>query len=111
MKPSERTLTNLLNRDRRVYLFIANSAVWSIFCRQAVSEGFQWSGGGKIPKKQKDDVIAMNNDMSFNYVGWAGHMRFHSDDPAIERVDFARYINGADSYIIKKENGKAAQEA
>ena len=104
MKSNERTLTNLLNLDRRVYLYFANAAVWDIFVRQATAEGFLWSGKTKIPKKQRDDIIAMNNDMTFNYIGWAGHMRFGCSDDGIYRIDFAKYINGAEDYSYRKKS-------
>ena len=102
MESKERTLTNLLNLDRRVYLYFANDAVWDIFVRQACTEGFLWSGKTKIPKKLRDNIIAMNNDMTFNYIGWAGHMHFGCGSDDMYRIDFARYINGAEDYSYRK---------
>jgi len=102
MKSNQRTLTSLLNLDRRVYLYITNSAVWDIFVKQAAAEGFLWSGKKKMPKKLLDNIVAMNNDMTFNYIGWAGHMRFACAGKDIYRIDFARYINGAENYCYQK---------
>lgn len=102
MKSNERTLTNLLNLDRRVYLYFANVAVWDIFVKQANAEGFLWRDNKKLPKKMLDSIIAMNNDMTFNYIGWAGHMHFGCGSDDIYRIDFARYINGAEDYIYRK---------
>ena len=76
MKSNERTLTNLLNLDRRVYLYFANAAVWDIFVKHAAEEGFLWMGNEAITKNHYEDIIAMNNNMTFNYIGFVGHMRF-----------------------------------
>ena len=102
MESTKRTLTNLLNLDRRVYLYFANSAVWDIFVKQAAVEGFLWSGNTEIPKEMRDGIIAMNNDMTFNYIGWAGHMHFGCAGNDLYRIDFAKYINGAEDYYYKK---------
>ncbi len=97
----QRKITELLNLDRRVYIFIQNKALWQIFCRQAPSEGFTWSDGRKINKVKYDDIVALNKNMTFNYVGFAGHMHFKMTETAdIYRVDFAKFINGADEYFI-----------
>ena len=102
MKSNERTLTNLLNLDRRVYLYFANRAVWDIFVKHAAEEGFLWMGNEAITKNHYEDIIAMNNNMTFNYIGFVGHMRFGCNDEGIYRIDFAKYINGAENYYYQR---------
>ncbi len=98
-----RTLTNLLNLDRRVWLYIQNKAVWEIFCNQAEKEGFIWSDGRRMNFIEFDNIVVLNNDLSFNYVGCIGHIWFgNSEDTAHYKIDFAKYINGADDYFYEK---------
>lgn len=98
MKSNQRT--HLLSLDRRVYLYFANTAVWDIFVAQATAEGFLWCDYTKLSEKGTCDIIAMNQNMTFNFVGFVGHMRFKSADEGIIRVDFAKYRNGAEAYIL-----------
>ncbi len=96
-----RTLTDLLTLDRRVYLYICNKGVWENFCKQAEKEGFLWSNGKKVRRVEFDSIVAMNGDMTFNYVGYIGRIRFNNaNDDSVCKIDFARYINGADDYLI-----------
>lgn len=92
IRKNERTLTRLLEMDKRVYLYFGNQIVYDRFLEQAKSEGF-------IAPAQWHDYLALNNNMTFTSIGgWAGHMKVRLDKN-IYVIDFARYINGAKDYV------------
>ncbi len=74
-----------------------------IFCNQAEKEGFVWADGRRVKSVEFDNIVALNNDMSFNYIGFVGHIGFvNSEDITHYKIDFAKYINGAEAYYYKK---------
>ncbi len=99
---TKRTLTQLLDLDKKVWLYFRNEELWKVFSKQAEAEGFTWSDGRKLKRVKFADIIAVNNDMTFNYVGLVGHIWFgNTNDDTRYKIDFARYINGCESYFIK----------
>lgn len=104
-----RTLTALACGEKRVYIFIANRELWKIFLKQAKKEGFALPAG-KLRRPAYDSVIALNSDMSFNYVGYIGHIWFRADaNGRLRKVDFAKYINGEKNFDCETPYGISRQ--
>lgn len=92
IKKSERTLTNLFDTDKKVYLYFCNQLVYDKFLEQAKAEGF-------IAPREWHDYLALSDNMTFTSIGgWAGHMKVRYDK-SIYVIDFAKYTNGASDYI------------
>ena len=91
-----RTITELYSLEGRIYLFINSSQAYKHFAETARKEGFSLPIG-------EDDVFALHSDFSFCHTGWAGHMLFHNPnacyDEKLVRVDYTKWISGADDYI------------
>ncbi len=101
----QRTLTNLLNEDKRVWLYFRNEEIWKIFCQQAEKEGFMWTDDQNMSQAKYDDIVALNNDMTFNYVGFVGHMAFNNtEDSNHYKIDFAKYVNGDKDYLLQNKD-------
>jgi len=99
-----RTVSNLLNHDGRIYVYLASQNLANIFLKNAESEGFTFSDGVKPTERDWDNIFAINPDWTINYVGWIGHMAYKSfdkigDQPLI-RIDYCKYLSGNESYIF-----------
>lgn len=94
----ERTLTNLLDNEKPVYLVFRNKAIFNLFREHAEKEGFLISDNMPF-----HSYLHLNNDMTFSsVVGMAGHMMAYQDRTTILAIDYAKYINGCDDYIAPK---------
>lgn len=95
---TERTIKKLSEMDGKVFVYIANAETGKAFVEQARAEGYECGD-------QAAEVMAVNKDMTITYVGSVGSMAFHSGakkigDDELVRIDFGKYIAGADDYIM-----------
>lgn len=98
-----RTIKELSQRDGRVYVYLSNVSVGEKFMEQAESEGFAFTDGAKPTERCYAEVMAVNKDMTINFVGANGRIAFGSGAKKIGnddliRVDFAKYVAGKDDY-------------
>ena len=97
-----RTISSLLEYEGRVYIYLNSPAISRQFRADAAREGFTLSGNGE------SDIYALNHDKMMNTVGFVGHVLFHNtsqnlaDGTPVIRVDYEKYIAGADDYHYKK---------
>lgn len=101
-----RTIKELSQRDGRVYVYLSNVSVGEKFMEQAESEGFAFADGAKPTERCYAEVMAVNKDMTINFVGANGRIAFGSGAKKIGnddliRVDFQKYITGVEDYIYK----------
>ena len=94
-----RTIKDLLNQERRVYVFLRDSETAERFIRMAEGEGFTYADGAKLSSRKTSDIYALNADLTVNTVGFAGHMAFYAKSGRIARVDFAEYVGGGDGFF------------
>lgn len=92
--------------DGRVYVYLANDGVGNRFMRQAEAEGFTFADGEKPTGRDYAEIMAVNDDGTINYVGFAGRMAFGSGADTVGgrkliRVDYAKYEEGEDDFIIR----------
>lgn len=103
---SERTIAALLKHGKSVFVYIKGENLGKIFLKMAASEGFTYGDGVAPQKRQADDVMAIHDDLTINFVGWIGHMAFYyplshpSCNSSRVSVDFGKYISGDPDYII-----------
>ena len=103
----KRTIEELMDLLGRVYVYLEDEETAEEFFARAEEEGFVFGDGEKPSKKQKDCIIAVNKNLTLNYVGFAGHAAFGSgtktvgDKPLI-RIDYRRYASGDRDYIYGK---------
>lgn len=106
---NNRTIKNLVNdKNSKVYVYLANSEIGNKFLQQAESEGFVFGDNTKPTSRCYAEVMAVNDNLTINFVGANGMIAFGSGTKTITgknfvRVDFEKYINGAEDYSF---NGK-----
>lgn len=84
----------------RIYVYLATEDICRRFLRDAESEGFVFTDGMKPTQKHTSDVIAINPDLTINYVGFVGHLAIQAanrigNQPLI-RIDYQDVINRAE---------------
>lgn len=103
---NNRTIKNLVNdKNSKVYVYLANSGIGNKFMQQAESEGFVFGDGAKPMSRCYAEVMAVNDNLTINFVGANGMIAFGSGTKTIAgksfvRVDFEKYINGAEDYLF-----------
>ena len=91
-----RTIKELYTLKGKVYLWLGSTQAYHHFVQTATEEGF------KLPIGE-DDILALNSDWSFSHPGFIGHMAFHNASSVpgqkLIRVDYNKWISGADDYL------------
>ncbi len=93
-----KTIRSLSERDGRVYVYLANSAIGEKFLQQAEQEGFTFGDGVNPTERDYDEIMAINHNYTINYVGFVGRIAYGSGAKTIGnekliRIDFEKYVN------------------
>lgn len=101
-----RTIAELLNLDGRVYVYVPSKKIRRLFLTNAQKEGFSFDDGAKPTKRRAyDDIYALNEDFTLNFVGHIRHIAFHHpscfENDKLIRIDYCAYLSGTENYIIK----------
>lgn len=110
----ERTVRALLNADKRnwlqrrrtrymprhTYIYCRSRSIAARFLANAEDEGFLFSDGIEPTKKDLNDIYAINEDFTISFTGWAGHVLFKNGGGNAVRIDYGKYLSGADDYCI-----------
>ena len=96
-----RTVRQLINKDKKVYILLKNRAVQYRFMSDAEREGITYSNNVKPTQIPAEDIMALHSDGTICFLGWAGHMCYHYSGKAAIRIDYEKYIDGKEDYIIK----------
>ena len=78
----------VMKETRPVYIHTPSKALAKDFLKQAEKEGFLFSDGKLPTKKPLDDYYALHQDLTINYIGFVGRLRFNSNDDGILRVEY-----------------------
>lgn len=102
-----RTLKELVKKNGRVYVYLKDSETGNQFMQQAESEGFTFTDGTKPTERCYAEIMAVNRDITINFVGMNGRIAFGSGAESVNgqkllRVDFAKYANGESDYLYRK---------
>ena len=62
----------------RIYVYLADRDVCEQFLRDAEKEGFLFTDGTKPTQKHTSDLIAVNSDLTINYVGFIGRAAYQA---------------------------------
>ena len=95
-----RTIRQLINSDKKVYIFLKNKAIKSRFMSDAEGEGITFGDKVKPTERQADDIMALNADGTICFLGWAGRMCYHYGGNTAIRIDYEKYIDDADDYVV-----------
>ena len=66
----------------------------------AEREGITYGDNVKPTERKVDDIMALHPNGTICFLGWAGRMCYHYKKENVLRIDYERYIDGAENYII-----------
>ena len=95
-----RTIRQLINSEKKVYIFLEIKAIQSRFMSDAEREGITFGNKVKPTERQADDIMTLNADGTICFLGWAGRMCYRYGGDTAIRIDYEKYIDGADDYLI-----------
>ena len=78
----------VMKETRPVYVHTPSKALAKDFLKQVEQEGFLFADGKQPTKKSLDDCYALHQDLTINYIGFVGRLRFNSNDDGILRVEY-----------------------
>ena len=95
---------NTFGDDFRIYLYLGDQDGFNFFKEHASDEGITFGDGKNLSEKPYDDVLALNEDLTVNYIGRFGHTAFRHPEASsryIVRVDYRKYIEGDQNYLYQ----------
>ena len=108
MLKNKRTIKDLTDLQGRVFLYFSDSTIRDQFITDAREEGVTYGDGVSLTEREPDSIMALNGNMTVNFVGFAGHMHFIQPSSESEtrsnpliRVDYGRYAEGDEYFIIQ----------
>lgn len=108
-----RTITALLKDDNYIFVRLKGENVRRRFLQEAEKEGFTYSDGTSPTETDGDDIMAIHSDMTLSYVGYISRLAYKNvkikGDKKIVRIDYVKYIAGAERYVIKRKEAIAEQ--
>ncbi len=96
-----RTVKQLINKEKKVYVKLNNNAIGYRFLSDAQREGLTFSDGTEPCTRMPDDVMAISIKGEISYLCWAGRMVYANANDLIVKIDYEKYINEEQDYIIK----------
>lgn len=92
-----RNVSELLNQNGRVYVYLSSEEICDRFLSDAEKEGFTFCDGVKPTEREGADIYALNQNRTINYVGFIGHMAFQSSkkigNQKLVKIDYKKYIS------------------
>ncbi len=102
----KRKISDLILKNRTVYIYSADAQTRCAFMRDAEAEGFMFGDGVLPTERRADDIMAVGGDKTICYLGFVGRIAFRNADKVhgkkLIRVDYKKYSSGERKYIIKK---------
>ncbi len=95
-----RTIRNFINTEKRVYIVLKTKAIQYRFMSDAEREGITYGDGALPTERMVDDIMSLHADGTICFLGWAGRMLDHCAKDQRIRVDYEKYIDGAEDYIM-----------
>lgn len=95
-----RTIKQLINNEKKVYILLENKAIQFRFMGDAEREGITYGDGVKPTERLVDDIMALRPDGTICFLGWTGRMCYHYNKGKVLRIDYEKYIDGKDDYIM-----------
>ena len=92
-----KTIRELSEINGRVYIFLRTPELGRRFLLQAEQEGFTFGDGEKPTARQYAEVMAVNRDITINYVGANGRIAYGGgavkigSEPLI-RIDYEKLL-------------------
>lgn len=103
----DRTIKELAKKNGRVYVYLEDFETGNQFMQQAESEGFTFTDGAKPTERCYAEIMAVNCDITINFVGANGRIAFGSGTKTVGgeeliKVDYKKYISGDINYLYDR---------
>ncbi len=95
-----RTIRELINSEKKVYIFLGSRAIRYRFMSDAELEGITYGDNAKPTERQVDEIMALNPDGTICFLGLVGRICYHAGGDTVIRVDYEKYIDGQEDYIV-----------
>ena len=81
----------------KIYVYLATEDVGKQFLQDAENEGFTFCDGIKPTERTPANIIAINRDMTINYVGFVGRIAYQAsniigNEPLV-KIDYQEIIS------------------
>ena len=70
-------------------------------CSSLAEYSITFGDGVKPTERPVDDIMALHDDCTICFLGWAGRMAYHHSKNTVKRINYEKYINGDVDYIIR----------
>ncbi len=98
-----RTIKQLIQNDKKVYIYLRNETVRQRYSHDADNEGITFEDKVKATERPVDDVMALLPGGKICFLGVVGHTLFGSSSPEAIRIDYEKYINSDECYTIREK--------
>ena len=95
-----RTIKELIINEKKVYILLKTKAIQYRFMSDAEREGITYGDKAKTTERPVDDIMVLRPDGTICFLGWAGRMYFHHNKNNALRIDYEKYIDGFEDYIV-----------
>lgn len=92
-----RTLKELVENEKKVYVYLATKALRYRFMSDAEREGITYSDGKPATSREAEDYMSLNADKTICFLGFVGRVRLFNNTAAV--VDYEKYIDGETGYL------------
>ena len=95
-----RTIRQLITNERPVYILMKTKAMQYRFMSDAEREGITYSDQVKATERLVQPVMLLKPDGTIRFIGWAGYMYLEHNKEKEIYIDYEKYIDGAEDYLI-----------
>lgn len=95
-----RKIKELISTEKKVYILLSTKAIQYRFMSDAAREGITYGDGVAATERPVEDIMALKENGTICFLGWAGRMCYHYAQNQAIKIDYEKYIDGKDNYII-----------
>lgn len=95
-----RTIKELIRNEKKVYILLKDRAIQYRFMGDAEREGITYSDKVKPTERTVGDIMVLRPDGTICFLGWAGRMCYHYNKNNVPRIDYEKYVDGAEDYSV-----------
>ena len=99
-----RTVKELMSGRKKVYFYLPTDECKKEFAKMTGNEGYVTQSRRNAGILKPDTVMSIHEDDNTVYFcGMPGHMIMAAQSPSEFRVDFQKYLSGAEDYMYRKK--------
>ena len=95
-----RTIRNLINQEKKVYILLKSKAIRYRFMSDAAREGITFGDGVSATERDVDDIMVLGTEGTICFLGYAGRMNYHYNKHKSICVDYEKYIDDLSEFIV-----------